>query len=66
MSGIGRPDRSSPAIRKENSTYVQNSMFWMYLDVSIRGSFMPSNEFLRVSMLFPSCLDVSVLVFDNI
>ena len=26
---------------------------------------MPANEFLRVSMLFPNCLDVSVLVFDN-
>ena len=26
---------------------------------------MPANEFLRVSMLFPSCLNVSVLVFDN-
>ena len=26
---------------------------------------MPANEFLRVSMLFPSYLDVSVLVLDN-
>ena len=27
---------------------------------------MPANEFLRVPMLFPSCLDLSVLMFDNI
>ena len=45
---------------------VTYNPFGMDTDCSIRDPFVPANEFLRVSMLFPSCLDVSVLVFDNI
>ena len=43
---------------------VTYNPFGMDIDCSIWDPFVPANEFLRVSMLFPNGLDVSLLVFD--
>ena len=62
VDAASRPDRSWDY---QKDIFPQNDPLRVDFAFSIWGPCMPANEFLRVSMLFPSGLDVSVLVFDT-